>query len=73
MFAKRCELDGVELKITDEDIDSEEEASKILCHNDAYGGDVGYFGELDQNLEGLENFFEGESDDYDSEEDEEEE
>lgn len=72
MFAKRCELDEIELVITEEDIDSEEEAEKIRCHNDALGGDVGYFGELEQNHDGLESFFEEESDDYDDEDEDEE-
>ena len=39
--------------------------SKIRCHNDALGGDVGYFGELEQNHVGLESFFEEEEDEED--------
>jgi len=62
LFAKRCELDGVELKITDEYLDSEEEEQKIRCHNNAEGGDYGYYGELEQNHTGLENFFRDEED-----------
>jgi hypothetical protein len=58
LFAKRCELDGVELNITEEDIDSEVEQSLIRCHNNAEGGDYGYFGELQQNHTGIERFFE---------------
>ena len=58
LFAKRCELDGVELNITEADIDSEEEESLIRCHNNAEGGDYGYFGELQQNHTGIECFFE---------------
>ena len=69
MFMKRCELDGVEVNVTDEDIDSEEEENIIKCHNSAGGGgDYGYFGELEQNLIGLEKFF---KDEYDEDEDEE--
>lgn len=69
MFCKRCELDGVTVVETDEYMDSDEEAENILCHNDALGGDVGYFGELEQNHVGLEKFFSDEDDD--DEEDEE--
>ena len=69
MFSKRCELDGVTIVETDDYMDSEEEAEKILCHNNALGGDVGYFGELEQNHVGLEKFFSYEDDD--DEEDEE--
>ena len=58
IFMKRCELDGVEVNVTDEDIDSDEEESIIRCHSSAGGGgDWGYFGELEQNTEGLEEFF----------------
>ena len=72
MFAKRCELDGVTIIEESDYMDSEEEAEKILCHNDALGGDVGYFGELEQNLVGLENFFRDEDvEDEDGEDDEE--
>jgi hypothetical protein len=67
MFAKRCELDSVQLIIKEEDIDSEEEEAKIRCHNNAYGGDTGYFGELEQNHDGLEEFFEDESEEEDEE------
>jgi hypothetical protein len=69
MFSKRCELDGVTIVETDEYMDSDEEAENILCHNDALGGDVGYFGELEQNHVGLEKFFSDE-DDYDEEDEE---
>ena len=68
LFAKRCELDGVELNVTDEDYDSEQEENLIRCHNDALGGDYGYYGELEQNHIGLESFFEDESDEEDEEE-----
>lgn len=68
LFAKRCELDGVELNITEEDYDSEQEQYVIRCHNDALGGDYGYYGELEQNHTGLESFFEDESDEEDEEE-----
>ncbi len=68
MFSKRCELDGVTIVETDEYMDSDEEAENILCHNDALGGDVGYFGELEQNHVGLENFFRDEEDEEDEEE-----
>ena len=68
LFAKRCELDGVELNVTDEDYDSEQEENLIRCHNDALGGDYGYYGELEQNHTGLESFFEDESDEEDEEE-----
>lgn len=76
LFAKRCELDGVEMDVTDEDIDAEEEETLIKCHNNAQGGDYGYFGELEQNHVGLESWFEDEDydeDDYYEEEEEEEE
>lgn len=63
LFAKRCELDGVELNITEEDIDSEQEGSLIRCHNDALGGDYGFFGELEQNHNGIEHYFEEDNDD----------
>ena len=66
LFGKRCELDGVEVKITNKFLDSSEEDEKIRCHNNAEGGDYGYFGELEQNHTGLEKFF------GDFEEDEEE-
>ena len=72
LFAKRCELDGVELNITEEDYDSEQEQDVIRCHNDALGGDYGYYGELEQNHTGLESFFEDESDDYEEDEEDEE-
>lgn len=68
MFAKRCELDGVKLNISEEDYDSEQEEDLIRCHNDALGGDYGYYGELEQNHTGLESFFEDESDEEDEEE-----
>ena len=75
MFMKRCELDGVVVNVTDEDIDSEEEESIIRCHNSAGGGgDWGYFGELEQNTEGLEEFFSdylNDDDEDDEEEDDE--
>ena len=72
LFSKRCELDNVEIKVTDEDLDAEEEADLIRCHNDALGGDYGYYGELEQNHNGLERFFEDEED-YDEEDEEDEE
>ena len=72
MFSKRCELDGAELNITEEDIDSDEEEAMIRSHNNAYYGDLDYFGELEQNLVGLEEFFNNEEDDYDSDDEEEE-
>ncbi len=68
MFAKRCELDGVKLNISEEDYDSEQEEDLIRCHNDALGGDYGYYGELEQNITGLESFFEDESDDCEEDE-----
>lgn len=68
MFAKRCELDGVKLNISEEDYDSEQEENLIRCHNDALGGDYGYYGELEQNITGLESFFEDESDDCEEDE-----
>ena len=68
MFAKRCELDGVKLNISEEDYDSEQEEDLIRCHNDALGGDYGYYGELEQNHTGLESYFEDESDEEDEEE-----
>ena len=75
MFMKRCELDGVEVNVTDEDIDSDEEESIIRCHSSAGGGgDWGYFGELEQNTEGLEEFFSdylNDDDEDDEEEDDE--
>jgi hypothetical protein len=71
LFMKRCELDEVKVNITEEDIDSEEEQTLIRCHNDALGGDYGYFGELEQNHTGIEHYFEEDNDD--EEEDEEEE
>jgi hypothetical protein len=67
MFSKRCELDGVTIVETDEYMDSDEEAQNILCHNNAFGGDVGYFGELEQNHVGLESFFEDDEDEEDEE------
>ena len=73
MFAKRVELDGAELNITEEDIDAEEEEAMIRSHNNAYYGDLDYFGELEQNLVGLEEFFNNDEDDYDSDEEEEDE
>jgi hypothetical protein len=75
IFMKRCELDGVEVNVTDEDIDSDEEESIIRCHSSAgEGGDWGYFGELEQNTEGLEEFFSdylNDDDEDDEEEDDE--
>lgn len=71
LFAKRCELDGIELKEETEYLDPEEEASLILCHNSAGGGgDIGYFGELEQNHVGLERYF---SDYYNDNDDDDEE
>ena len=60
LFSKRCELDGVEIKEETEYLGAEEEANIIRCHNDALGGDYGYFGELEQNRLGLEKYFEDE-------------
>ena len=61
LFMKRCELDGITVNVTDDDIDSEAEEKIITCHNSAGGGgDYGYFGELEQNHEGLESFFDDE-------------
>ena len=68
MFMKRCELDGIQVNVTDEDYDSDQEENLIRCHNDALGGDYGYYGELEQNHIGLESFFEDESDEEDEEE-----
>ena len=68
LFMKRCELDGIQVNVTEEDIDSEQEETLIRCHNDALGGDYGYYGELEQNHTGLESFFEDESDEEDEEE-----
>ncbi len=68
LFSKRCELDGVKLNISEEDYDSEQEENLIRCHNDALGGDYGYYGELEQNITGLESFFEDESDDCEEDE-----
>jgi hypothetical protein len=66
MFAKRCELDGVEIKEETEHLDSEEEDEKIKSLLSAGGGgDWGYFGELEQNITGLKKFFR----DKDNEED----
>ena len=71
LFIKRCELDGVTVNVTDEDIDTEEEENLITCHNSAgSGGDYGYFGELEQNLVGLEAFIDDEEDDEEDEEEE---
>ena len=72
MFMKRCELDGIEVNVTDEDIDSDEEETIIKRHNSAGGGgDWGYFGELEQNTDGLEEFFSDYLNDEEEEEDEE--
>ena len=68
LFMKRCELDEIQVNVTEEDIDSEQEETLIRCHNDALGGDYGYYGELEQNHTGLESFFEDESDEEDEEE-----
>ena len=68
LFMKRCELDGIQVNVTDEDYDSDQEENLIRCHNDALGGDYGYYGELEQNHIGLESFFEDESDNEDEEE-----
>ena len=70
LFMKRCELDSVTVNVTDDDLDTEQEEAIITCHNSAGGGgDWGYFGELEQNLEGLESFFDDE-DEEDEDEDE---
>ena len=68
LFMKRCELDGIQVNVTDENYDSDQEENLIRCHNDALGGDYGYYGELEQNHIGLESFFEDESDNEDEEE-----
>ena len=68
MFLKRCELDEVKVEIEDDYLDSEDEANQIRCHETAEGGDYGYFGELKQNTDGLEEFF---SDYYNDEDDDE--
>jgi hypothetical protein len=68
LFMKRCELDGIQVNVTDENYDSDQEENLIRCHNDALGGDYGYYGELEQNHTGLESFFEDESDEEDEEE-----
>jgi hypothetical protein len=57
MFLKRCELDGVEVITELESLDEDEVDEKIYAHNNAEGGDYGYFGELKQNTEGLNRFF----------------
>lgn len=67
MFLKRCELDGVEVITELESMDEDEVDEKIYAHNNAEGGDYGYFGELEQNTEGLNRFFS----DYLNDEDEE--
>lgn len=76
MFFKRCELDGIKVEVEEDYLDEDEEGSIIRCHNDAAGGDYGYYGELEQNLDGLEEFFgeddEEEFDEEDEEDDEEE-
>ena len=69
MFNRRCELDGVDLKITREDYDSEQEKNTIRCHNDALGGDYGYYGELEQNHSGIEHYFVEDNDEEGEEED----
>lgn len=61
LLMKRCELDSVTVNVTEDDLDTEQEEAIITCHNSAGGGgDWGYFGELEQNLEGLESFFDEE-------------
>ena len=67
LFMKRCELDEIQVNVIDEDYDSEQEENLIRCHNDALGGDYGYYGELEQNHSGLESYFEDESDEEDEE------
>jgi hypothetical protein len=63
LFMKRCELDGVTVIVTEDDLDTEHEEAIITCHNSAGGGgDWGYFGELEQNHVGLESFFDDEED-----------
>lgn len=65
---KRCELDSVTVNVTEDDLDTEQEEAIITCHNSAGGGgDWGYFGELEQNLEGLESFFDDEEEDEEDE------
>jgi hypothetical protein len=64
LFMKRCELDSVTVNVTNDNVDSEMEELIITRHNSAGGGgDYGYFGELEQNLEGLESFFDDEDED----------
>jgi hypothetical protein len=66
LFMKRCELDGVTVIVTEDDLDTEHEEAIITCHNSAGGGgDWGYFGELEQNHVGLESFFDDEEDEED--------
>ena len=66
LLMKRCELDGVTVNITEDDLDTEHEEAIITCHNSAGGGgDWGYFGELEQNHVGLESFFDDEEDEED--------
>lgn len=72
MFLKRCELDGVHVVMEDEYLDVDEAEEKIYAHNNAEGGDYGYFGELEQNTEGLDKFFSDYLNDDDEEEEEEE-
>ena len=68
LFMKRCELDGVTVIVTDDDLDTEAEEAIITCHNSAGGGgDWGYFGELEQNHVGLESFFDDEEEDEEDE------
>ena len=70
MFLKRCELDNVQVVMEEDYLDEDEADEKIYAHNNAEGGDYGYFGELEQNTEGLNKFF---SDYLNDEEEEEEE
>ena len=68
LLMKRCELDSVTVNVTEDDLDTEHEEAIITCHNSAGGGgDWGYFGELEQNLEGLESFFDDEEEDEEDE------
>ena len=69
MFLKRCELDNVQVVMEEDYLDEDEADEKIYAHNNAEGGDYGYFGELEQNTEGLNKFFS----DYLNDEEEEEE
>lgn len=73
IFCKRCELDGYTIKEDEEYLDVAEENEIIRKHDNAYYGDLGVFGVLEQNLEGLDEFFgDDDEEDEDDEDDEEE-